>query len=150
MLERELFASLEQTADATYSVTTDGAGCSVNAAAAPAVWGHSAGPVVLARNIDDVFKACDSLGTDALLPVGREAATRHWDGSGGGIANFDLEVATKLGERIWVNVSTIVFDSQRTGRRLFVRLARDMTQRRNTERSPFTDRSRTSRGASLL
>jgi len=35
--------------------------------------------------------------------------------------------------RIWVNVSTIVFDNRRTGRRLFVRLARDITRRRTKE-----------------
>src|SRR2546430_3011243 len=35
--------------------------------------------------------------------------------------------------RIWVNVSTIVFDNQRTGRRLFVRLERDVDQRRRNE-----------------
>src|SRR5207249_80043 len=35
--------------------------------------------------------------------------------------------------RIWVNVSTIVFDNQRTGRRLFVRLERDVDHRRRNE-----------------
>jgi hypothetical protein len=34
---------------------------------------------------------------------------------------------------LWINVSTIVFDNQRTGRRLLIRLARDITQRRRTE-----------------
>ena len=32
-----------------------------------------------------------------------------------------------------MNVSTIVFDNRRTGRRLFVRLARDIDQRRRNE-----------------
>ncbi|HEV3485091.1 MAG TPA: LuxR C-terminal-related transcriptional regulator, partial [Vicinamibacterales bacterium] len=36
-------------------------------------------------------------------------------------------------DRIWVNVSTIVFDNKRTGRRLFVRLAHDITQRKHKE-----------------
>jgi DNA-binding CsgD family transcriptional regulator len=51
-----------------------------------------------------------------------------------GITNFDLEVTTRSGERLWANVSTIVFDNPRTGRRLYVRLARDMTHRRRKER----------------
>jgi PAS domain S-box-containing protein len=129
MLESELFALLEQTADAAYTVTNAGEICSWNAAA-ERLFGHSAADV-LRRNIDDVLEARDLLGTEALAG-GQEAATRQWDGKAG-IANFDLEVSTKSRERIWINVSTILFDNPRTGRRLFVRLARDMTRRRRTE-----------------
>src|SRR5436305_561258 len=84
---------------------------------------------VLHRNIDDVLEARDTLGTSALAG-GPEAATRHRDGASGGIPNFDLEVRVRSGSRIWVNVSTIVFDNPRTGRRLFVRLERDVDHRR--------------------
>ena len=34
---------------------------------------------------------------------------------------------------MWVNVSTIVFDNHRTGRRLFVRLLHDISHRRRKE-----------------
>jgi len=129
MLESELFALLEHTADAAYTVTSDGEICSWNAAA-ERLLGHPAADV-LRRNIDSVLDARDALGTDALAG-GLEAAARHWDGEAG-IPNFDLEVSTKPGARIWINVSTIVFDNPRTGRRLFVRLARDMTERRRRE-----------------
>jgi DNA-binding CsgD family transcriptional regulator len=64
---------------------------------------------VTGRNIDDVFEARDTLGTDALAG-GLEAATRRWNGTPGDIPNFDLEVRAGSGARIWVNVSTIVFD----------------------------------------
>ena len=130
MLETELFALLEQTADAAYTVTEGGEICSWNAAA-ERMFGYSASDV-LGRNIDDVFEARDALGTEALAG-GLEAATRRWDGESGGIANFDLEVRARSRGRIWVNVSTIVFDNRRTGRRLFVRLARDITRRRIKE-----------------
>ena len=130
MLESELFALLEQTADAAYTVTDGGEICSWNGAA-ERIFGYQAAEV-LRRNVDEVLDACDALGTDALAG-GLEAATRRWDGAAGGIANFDLEVRTKSGERIWVNVSTIVFRNRRTGRRLFIRLARDISQRRRTE-----------------
>lgn len=130
MLETELFSLLEQTADAAYTVTPDGEICSWNAAA-ERLFGHPAAEV-LGRNIDEVFGARDALGTDALAG-GAEAATRQWDPASGGIADFDLELDTKAGARIWVNVSTIVFDNARTGRRLFVRLARDVTERRRKE-----------------
>ena len=130
MLETELFALLEQTADAAYTVTDAGEICSWNAAA-QGLFGH-APHEVLGRNIDELFDARDTLGTDALAG-GAESATRHWDGSSSGIPHFDLIVRTRSGERIWVNVSTIVFHNRRTGRRLFVRLARDVTLRRRKE-----------------
>lgn len=130
MLESELFALLEQTADAAYTVSEDGEICSWNGAA-ERLFGYPAA-AVLGRNIDDVFEARDSLGTDALAG-GLEAATRHWDSASGGIPSFDLEVRVQSGERIWVNVSTIFFENRRTGRRRFVRLARDVTPYRRKE-----------------
>ena len=130
MLEMELFALLEQTADAAYAVASDGEICSWNAAA-ERLFGY-AGNEVLGRNIDDVFEARDALGTDALAG-GLEAATRRWDDCANGIADFDLQVLARNGERIWVNVSTIVFDHPRTGRRLFIRLARDIRWRHRKE-----------------
>jgi PAS domain S-box-containing protein len=131
MLETELFALLEHTADAAYAVTEGGEIRSWNAAA-ERLFGYPASDVV-GRNIDDVFEARDALGTEALAG-GLEAATRRWDGKSGGIANFDLEVQTRSRGRIWVNVSTIVFDNRRTRRRLFVRLARDITRRRTRDK----------------
>jgi PAS domain S-box-containing protein len=130
MLETELFALLEQTADAAYTVTEGGDICSWNRGA-ERLFGYSAAEVVQ-RNIDEVFEARDALGTQALAG-GLEAATRRWDGTPGAIPDFDLEVRAQSGDRVWVNVSTIVFDNQRTGRRLFVRLARDITPRRRKE-----------------
>src|ERR1051325_748263 len=130
MLETELFALLERTADAAYTVTEGGEICSWNGAA-ERLFGYSASEV-LHRNIDEVLEARDTLGTSALAG-GSDAATRRWDGTSGVIPNFDLEVRTQSRGRIWVNVSTIVFDNQRTGRRLFVRLERDVDQRRRNE-----------------
>ena len=130
MLETELFALLEQTADAAYAVTAAGEICFWNAAA-ERLFGYPT-EEVLGRNIDGILDARDTLGTEALAG-GLEAATRQWDGSTAGIANFDLEVRNRSDDRLWVNVSTIVFDNRRTGRRLFVRLARDITLRRRNE-----------------
>jgi PAS domain S-box-containing protein len=130
MLEPELFALLEQTADAAYTVTESGEICSWNTAA-ELLFGYPA-TEVLGRNIDEVTEARDALGTRALAG-GSDSATRHQDGASAGIPNFDLEVRTKSGRRLWVNVSTIVFDNRRTGRRLFVRLARDIEHERRNE-----------------
>jgi PAS domain S-box-containing protein len=127
MLEAELFALLEHTADAAYTVAEDGEVCSWNRAAQE-LFGYPAEDV-LGRNVDDVLEARDALGTQALAG-GAESAVRRGDGLPPGIPNFDLEARTRSGSRIWVNVSTIVFDPPRSGRRLFVRMARDISQRR--------------------
>ena len=130
ILEPELFALLEQTADAAYTVTADGEICSWNSAAEE-LFGYSASEV-LRRNIDEVLEARDALGTRALAG-GFDAPTRHTNGTSRGIGNFDLQVRMRDGRRIWVNVSTIIFDNHRMGRRLFVRLAHDISQRRRKE-----------------
>jgi PAS domain S-box-containing protein len=130
MLEPELFALLEETADAAYTVTESGEICSWNRAAEQ-LFGYPATEVVR-RHIDDVLGARDALDTEALAG-GSEAPTRRWDEASSRIPNFDLEVRTRSGDRIWVNVSTIVFDNRRTGRRLLVRLARGIDQRRRNE-----------------
>jgi PAS domain S-box-containing protein len=130
MLESELFAFLEHTSDAAYTVSESGEICSWNRAAEQ-LFGYKAADV-LSRNVEDVLKARDDLGTSALAG-GTEAMTRSWAESTGGLANFDLEVQTQSSARIWVNVSTIVFDNHRTGRRLFVRMARDVDQRHRNE-----------------
>ncbi|HEU4772349.1 MAG TPA: LuxR C-terminal-related transcriptional regulator, partial [Candidatus Udaeobacter sp.] len=49
------------------------------------------------------------------------------------IPAFDLEVATQSGERIWVNISTIVFEDSRLHRRLIAHLARDVSDRKQIE-----------------
>jgi PAS domain S-box-containing protein len=127
MREAQIFTLLEQTADAAYAVTEDGEVCSWNRAAEE-LFGYPA-EAVLGRNIQEVLEARDALGTEVLAGDG-EAAVRQWEGTPPGIPNFDLEVSTRSGRRIWVNVSTIVFDPPRSGRRLFLRLARDISHRR--------------------
>jgi PAS domain S-box-containing protein len=127
MLESELFALLEHTADAAYTVTTGGEICSWNGAA-ERLFGYPADEV-LGRHIEEVFDAFDTLGTEPLVG-GADTALRDPRQSARGMPNFDLDVRTRSGARLWVNVSTIVFDNRRTGRQLLVRLARDISQGR--------------------
>lgn len=130
MLEPELFALFERTAEAAYTVTEDGRICSWNHAA-ETLFGYPASEA-LGADVEELLEARDTLGTSAIAG-GRGTATRQWDAASGGIPNFDLEVRTRSGSRIWVNVSTIIFDNGRTGRRLFVRLAHDIDQRRRNQ-----------------
>lgn len=64
MLEPELFALFEHTADAVYAVTEEGEIVSWNAAAEE-LFGYPA-KEVLHRNVAEVFDARDDLGTQAL------------------------------------------------------------------------------------
>jgi PAS domain S-box-containing protein len=130
MLEMELFALLDKTADAAYTVTPDGTIHSWNHSA-ELLFGYPAAEV-MGPAIDEVLHARDTLGTDALAG-GVSAASRRWEWASGGIANFDLEVTARSGERLWINVSTILFDNARTGQRFFIRLARDQTGRHRKE-----------------
>jgi len=127
MLESELFLLLERTADAAYAVTTDGEVVAWNDAA-ERLFGFARDEVI-GRSVHQLLDARDALGTDALAG-GTEAAARPAEESGL-TPDFDLDVRTRSGERLWVNVSTIVFDNPRTGRRLFLRLARDASARRH-------------------
>jgi PAS domain S-box-containing protein len=127
VLETELFELLEHTADAAYTVTTGGEIRSWNRAA-ERLFGHPARDVI-GRHIEEVLDAYDALGTEPLVGA-NDTAVRDLNRAGGGIPHFDLDVRTQSGARLWVNVSTIVFDNQRTGRRLLVRLARDIGKSR--------------------
>lgn len=129
MQETELFALLEGAGDAAWVVTVDGEILAWNAVAERLL--GLARSDVLGQRIDRVLDARDALGT-AALAGGPEAATRAVDAPEP-IPAFDLEVRTGSGERIWVNVSTIVVTRPRTGRRLLVRLARDVTVRKREE-----------------
>jgi hypothetical protein len=46
------------------------------------------------------------------------------------IPDFDIDIKKRSGERLWVNVSTLVFDEPRRNRHLIVHLARDISCRK--------------------
>ena len=130
MLETELFALLDHTADAAYVVTEAGRICAWNGAA-ERLFGLPAAEAI-GRDVDAVLQARDTLGTSALAG-GAEGAIRHANVGQGGTPDFDLEVRGAGGRRIWINVSTLDYANARTGQRLIVRLARDVTPRRERE-----------------
>lgn len=45
-----------------------------------------------------------------------------------------MEISTRAGRRIWVNVSLLVTDDQQTERRLIIHLMRDIGRRKKAER----------------
>jgi len=128
MLEAELFAFLERTADAAFVVTKEGLICSWNQAA-ERLFGYSSA-YVLNRACYEVLDGHDALGTQVYIggcSVHLCAVQRQE------IPDFDLEVKTRSGQRLWVNVSTLVFDEPRRSRLLIVHLARDISSRKTSE-----------------
>jgi PAS domain S-box-containing protein len=128
MLEAELFAFLERTADAAFAVTREGQICSWNQAA-ERLFGYSSADV-LNRACYEVLDGHGALGTQVCIG---DCSVQQCAAQKLGIPDFDLEVKTRSGERLWVNVSTLVFEEPRRNRRLVVHLARDISRRRRSE-----------------
>lgn len=128
MLESELFSLLEGTADGAFTLTDEGQICSWNKAAEK-LFGYT--------KADALQKTCYQL-FEGQGPLGTPVCHKHCTviecaGNNTDIPNFDMKVKTASGQRIWINMSTIVFDNPRTGRRLLVHLAHDISDQKRTE-----------------
>jgi len=128
MLESELFNLFEGTTDAGFTVDEEGGIRSWNKGAKK-LFGYSE-KEALGKTCYELFEGLGPLGT----PVCHEhCSVAECAGKGAEIPNFDMSVKTRSGERIWINMSTVVFDNPRTGRRLLVHLAHDITEQKRTE-----------------
>jgi PAS domain S-box-containing protein len=129
MLESELFTLLQHTSDAAFSVTEEGEILSWNKAA-ERIFGYSAA--------EAVHKTCYEI-LEGMGPLGTRVCHQHCSvaectaGSTTEIPNFDMSVKTRSGQRLWINMSTLVFDNQRTGHRLLIHLAHDITEQKKSE-----------------
>lgn len=128
MLERELFDFLEHTTDAAFAVTDAGEICSWNTGA-EALFGYERAEV-LGKTCFELFQGSGALGTRVCTETChvRDCVARHAP-----VSDFDLEVKTRSGRQIWVNVSTIVYEDQHPGRRRIVHLARSVAALKRTE-----------------
>jgi PAS domain S-box-containing protein len=129
MLERELFAILEGTADGAFAVDEQGLVRSWNRAAEKLL-GYKKSEV-LDKPCAHLLRGRGSLGTQICKePCGViDCAIGHRE-----VPNYDMEVETRNGARLWVNVSILAFHDERTNRHLVVHLARDITARKKTEK----------------
>jgi PAS domain S-box-containing protein len=128
VLEFELFAFLERTSDAAFTVTEQGEFRSWNKSA-ERLFGYPASEV-LNRTCSEVLDGRGALGTQACNGA---CSVQLCAVQGLEVPNFDFEVKTSAGNRLWVNVSTIVFEEPRRNRQLIVHLARDISRRRRKE-----------------
>ena len=128
MLDSDLYNLLEHTTDAAFAVTDGGEICSWNASA-EALFGFGRDEV-LGKTCFELFKGRDVLGTPTCTENCnvRECAAHHTP-----IPAFDLEVNARSGARIWVNMSTLVHEDPKNGRRRIVHLARSIEDRRQAD-----------------
>jgi PAS domain S-box-containing protein len=128
MLDRELFDFLEHTADAAFAVTDGGEICSWNGSA-EVLFGFERAEAI-GRTCYELFQGGDALGSLACTENChvRQCAAHHT-----AIPDFDLEVKTRSGRRMWVNMSTVVHEDHNTGRRRIVHFARSIADRKRTD-----------------
>jgi PAS domain S-box-containing protein len=128
MLDGDLFDFLEHTADAAFAVTDGGEICSWNSSA-EALFGFGREEAV-GKTCFELFEGRGSLGTLVCTENChvRDCAAHHT-----AIPDFDLEVKTRSARRIWVNMSTMVHEDPKTGRRRIVHLARSIAERKRTD-----------------
>lgn len=128
MLESELFALLERTADAAFALTQDGEILYWNKAA-ERLFGYPAAEV-RHKTCYEVLQGIGPLGTRVCH---EGCSIMECAGKQTEIPNFDMSVNTRSGQRVWINMSTLVFDNSRTGRQILIHLARDISEQKKTE-----------------
>jgi PAS domain S-box-containing protein len=128
MQDRDLYDLLERTSDAAFAVTDSGDIRSWNASA-EALFGFRRDEVI-GKNCFQLLEGHDALGA---LTCTENCHVRDCAAHHAAIPDFDLEVKTRDGRRIWVNVSTLVSEDPHSGRRRIVHLARSVEDRKRTE-----------------
>ncbi len=128
MLETELFTLLEATADAAFAISEDGEIEYWNKAA-KRLFGYSPDEVKH-KSCYQVLQGLGPLGTRVCH---EGCSIMECAGKQTEIPNFDMSVKARSGRRLWINMSTVVFNNQRTGRRLLIHLAHDISEQKRTE-----------------
>jgi PAS domain S-box-containing protein len=125
MLETELFDFLEKTADAAFALRD---GCEI------CYWSQSAvelfGFTVKQAKGKNCFELLDGKGVLGTRVCHQRCSVLESACYAIGAPDFDLNVRTAKGKRIWVNLSTLNYLNPRTGRGMLVHLARDITARK--------------------
>ena len=130
MFSGDVYKLLEGTADAAFVVTLEREICFWNRAAEE-LFGYKTADVIN-KTCHDVLQGKDALGT---VVCSGERSVHDCAAHGLTIPAFDLEVTTGSGQRIWVSVSTIIFEDSRLHRRLISHLANDITDRKRVEQA---------------
>ena len=128
MLERQLAELLEGTTDAAFTVDLQGEIRTWNKAAedlfgypASRAVGNACAMLMKGRVDSRTPVCCQSCDVLECIRAGRD------------VSNFDMEISTVAGRRIWVNVSLLVAYDKHTERRLIIHMMRDIRRRKKAE-----------------
>jgi len=128
MLERQLAELLEGTTDAAFTVDLQGEIRTWNKAAenlfghpAATAIGKECGALLKGRLDTQTPVCCQSCDVLECVRARRD------------VSNFDMEISTRAGRRVWVNVSLLVTNDTQTERRLIVHMMRDIGTRKKAE-----------------
>lgn len=130
MLEHELFDFMKAAADAAFSVNEQGEILSWNAAA-ERLFGYPSSEV-LGKGCFQILHGRGALGTEVCH---EGCSILEYSGERTEIPNFDLEVSVRSGKRLWVNVSTLVWQNPRNQHRVVVHLAHDISRQKKMEQT---------------
>ncbi len=128
MLESEVFGLLDRTADAAFAISEDGEIVYWNKPA-ERLFGYSADQVKH-KTCYQILHGMGPLGTRVCH---EGCSVMDCAGKQTEIPNFDMSVKTRSGRRLWINMSTMVFDNPRTQRRLLIHLTHDISEQKKTE-----------------
>jgi len=127
VLERQLTELLEGTTDAAFTVDLQGQIRTWNKAAED-LFGYPASHALgklctefVGGQVDGRTTCCQSCDVLECVRAGQE------------VSNFDMEISTRGGRRVWVNVSLLVTYDEHTERRLIIHLMRDIRRRKKAE-----------------
>ena len=127
VLERQLTELLEGTTDAAFTVDLQGQIRTWNKAAED-LFGYPAAHALgksctefVGGRVDGRTTCCQSCDVLECVRAGQD------------VSNFDMEISTRGGRRVWVNVSLLVTYYEHTERRLIIHLMRDIRRRKKAE-----------------
>ncbi len=128
MLEKELFAFLDNTTEASFAVRETEEICFWNHAA-EALFGYPE-KEALGKTCCAILRGVDSLGTQVCC---NRSDIMECSSGRLNVPTFDLSVTTFSGQRIWISLSTLLYRNGRTGSSLVVHLAHDISARKKQE-----------------
>jgi PAS domain S-box-containing protein len=133
MLESDIFSLLESTLDAAFAVREGGEICFWSPSAEQ-LFGFTAEQAVG----NTCFALLDGSGALGTRVCHDRCSVMQCTHRTEAVPDFDLNVRTASGQRLWVNVSTLAYENRRAGRFLTIHLARDITARK--QRSELTEK----------
>ncbi len=128
MIERQLAELLEGTADAAFAVDLQG-DVRIWNKAAEKLFGYPAS-LAIGSSCAELIGGSIEMGTAVCS---ESCDTLDCVRKGREISNFDMQVRTRAGQLVWVNVSLLSALDERTKRRLAVHFMRDISERKKVE-----------------